>query len=106
MIDTGTANELPVRGAEIDWRYNFDPDDAFTVAVDFAQPGLEGTLKTIVVADDLPDYPLAQYALWLGEEDHVSYGKMTSQERPARAPRSPTHPTSRSTPANTRRTLL
>lgn len=80
VLETGAADALPSSGEEIAWRNSFETDDPFTLAVDFAESGLEGTFKAIVFAESLPDYPTAQFAMWLGEQEHVSYGKMTSQE--------------------------
>ena len=80
VLETGTTDSLPTRGEEIDWRYTFEPDEAFTVAVDFATPALDSTFKVIVFPDNLPDHPLAQFAQWLGADEQVSYGAMTSQE--------------------------
>ena len=80
VLDAGMAKDVPDTGQEIDAVYAFDPDEDFTVAVDFAESGLEGNLKAIIYANDLIDYPLAQYALWLGDDELYTFGKMTSQE--------------------------
>ena len=63
-------------------RYTFDTDDPFTIAIDFAASDLTSNLKSIVYSDAMPAYPLAQFAMWLGEdEEQFSTGKWTVQDQ-------------------------
>ncbi len=71
--------DLPSEGEELSGVFYVDRLDGFNLAIDFKEPDLDGSLKAIVRSLNMPDYPVAQYALWLGEEQQYASGKMTTQ---------------------------
>lgn len=79
IVDTAAVSETPQEEEEYEPTYIFDPMDGFTLAISFEEPDLDGSLKAIVRSDVMPEYPLVQYALWLGEEQLYATEKMTSQ---------------------------